>query len=192
MTREETAEILAVLKAAYPESFKAIKMRDGLAMIGLWQNMFENDSYDIVKAAVMALIATRKVGYSPTVGEVKEKIQSFRERGNLTEQAAWALVAKACRNGLYGYREEFYKLPPEVQRAVGSPEQLHAWAAMDADTVESVVASNFMRSYRVFAAREMEREMLPESVRNVIGPLADGMKMIGGGTDADEGTLQRV
>lgn len=182
MTRDEASEILAILKAAYPDSFKTLQMRDGLAMIGLWQNMFSNEDYGTVKAAVLALIATRKVGYSPTVGEVKEKIESLRKPNELTEQAAWALVSKACKNGLYGFQKEYDKLPPEVQRAIGSPEQLRAWAAMDTDTVESVVASNFMRSFRAQSAREKEAAMLPPEVRNLLGGVADSLKMIGGGS----------
>ena len=181
MTRDEAAEILAILKAAYPESYKSLKMRDGLAMIGLWQNMFDREPYEMVRAAVLALIATRKVGYSPTVGEVKEKLQSIQEKDLLSEQAAWAMVSKACMNGLYGYREEYAKLPPEVQRALGAPEQLRAWAMVDVDTFESVVASNFMRSYRAQMFREKETAMLPTEIRNLLGGVSDNLKMIGDG-----------
>lgn len=183
MTREETTEILAVLKAAYPDSFKTLQMRDGLAMIELWQTMFADEPYDAVKAAVMALIATRKVGYSPTVGEVKEHLQSLRETARFSEQEAWSMVSKACRNGLYGYREEFAKLPPEVQSAVGAPEQLRTWAAMDTETLESVVASNFMRSFRGTSARRREFEMLPGEIQKLISGIANNMKMIGGGDE---------
>ena len=182
MNRKETMQILAALRAAYPSSFKDLDRMDIEAMTQLWQTLFADENYPDVSAAVYALISSRTVGYSPTVGEVKEKLHSLRTVNELSEQDAWALVSKACQNGLYGYRKEFDKLPPEVQRAVGSAEQLKAWAAMDVDTVESVVASNFKRSFRVNAERKKELDMLPESVRSVIGQLADGMKMIGEGT----------
>ena len=48
-----------------------------------------------------------------------------------------------------------------VKKAVGTPEQLRAWAMMPADEVESVVASNFRRSYRDNARREKENRLLP-------------------------------
>lgn len=178
MTKEETTLILAVLKAAYPHSFKGLKYADGVAMLNLWHMQFQGELYPDVEAAVNSLIATRTVGYSPTVGEVKEKLLALRSANALGESEAWALVSRACRNGLYGYKEEFAKLPPEVQRAVGMPEQLREWAAMDVDTVQSVVASNFMRNYRARQAREKEQAMLPESVRQMIGGVADGMKML--------------
>lgn len=181
MNKAETTKILANLKAAYPSSFKDMGNADYHAMIDLWQMMFAEDSYDAVNAAVAALISTRKEGFTPTIGEVKERLAFAREqaKGTLSEQEAWALVEKACRNGLYGYQAEFDKLPPEVQRAVGAPEQLKAWAGMDAETVNSVVASNFMRNYRVQKQREKERAMLPPSVLAVLSGVADNMKLIG-------------
>ena len=178
MTTEETTKILATLKAAYPHSFKDLTRRDAEAMIELWTTMFAAERYEEVNAAIAALISTRTVGFFPTVGEVKEKLQSLRPASTLSEQDAWSLVSKACSNGIYGYKKEFAKLPPEVQRAVGAPEQLREWAKMDADTVQSVVASNFQRNYRTMQARERETAMLPQSVRDLIGGVAEGMKMI--------------
>lgn len=181
MDRNETMQILTVLKAAYPHSFKGTSKRDANAMIDLWQTMFAADSYEAVNSAVAALISTRKEGFTPTIGEVKERMAFAREQvtGTISEQSAWAMVEKACRNGLYGYQAEFDNLPPDVQRAVGAPEQLKAWAAMDAETVNSVVASNFMRNYRVQKQREKERAMLPPSVLAVLSGVADNMKLIG-------------
>jgi hypothetical protein len=98
----------------------------------------------------------------------------------LPEQTAWAMVSAACRNGLYGYKAEFEKLPPAVQAAVGAPEQLKAWAMMDADTVESVVASNFMRNFKANKAREKARAALPPEMRNIVTGVADRMKLGGG------------
>ena len=43
---------------------------------------------------------------------------------------------------------------------------------MDADTVESVVASNFQRNFRARQARQREQEKLPPSVQNVIAGIA--------------------
>ena len=179
MNNDETLMILSVLKAAYPHSFKDMTKKDGEALVMLWQRMFSQESYKEVNAAISALIATRKEGYSPTIGEVKDQLQRLHSINELDESQAWALVSKACRNGLYGYRQEFAKLPPEVQRAVGAPEQLKEWAAMDADTVQSVVASNFMRNFRTQTARAKELDKLPSDVRQMIGDISNNMKLIG-------------
>ena len=172
MTRTEVNEMLAILKAAYPHSFIDMTKSDATAMLNLWSRMFEADDRMEVSAAVDALISSRTAGFSPTIGEVKEQMQKLRKRNELDEGAAWALVSKACANGLYHYNEEFAKLPEDVQAAVGAPEQLRAWAMMDADTVESVVASNFQRNFRARQARQREQEKLPPSVQNVIAGIA--------------------
>lgn len=180
MSIEETLMILAVLKAAYPHAFKGMTRKDGEAMAQLWLRQFASESYAEVDAAVNALIATRTAGYTPTIGEVKEQIQRIRKNNDLDELAAWALVSKACCNGIYGYREEFAKLPPDVQRAVGTPEQLKEWAQMDVETVQSVVASNFQRSYRTTVARRKDFDKLPASVQDVVKQISGNMKMLEG------------
>ena len=179
MDRYQTTLVLSVLKAAYPHAFQNMSKADGEAMLNLWATMFHDESYEEVNAAVTLLIATRTVGYSPTVGEVKEQIRKLHHTNDIDEAYAWTLVSKASRNGSYHSVEEFNKLPPVVQRAVGSPEQLKQWAAMDAETVESVVASNFKRAFRVQVERDAELEKLPSQVRNYIGSYADNFKMIG-------------
>lgn len=185
MTRDETLKILSVLKAAFPHSYKDMTKRDATAMVDLWTMAFAGDPYEAVNAAVVALIVTRTTGFSPTIGEVKEKLAAPKAAQELSEQSAWALVSKACENGLYGYQKEYAKLPPEVQRAVGAPEQLKAWAAMDAETVQSVVASNFMRNYRTQQARAKEVEAMPPAVREMLSGVVSSMAMIGDGGGAE-------
>lgn len=178
MDRQQTLMILSVLKAAYPNAFNGLTKADAEAMVTLWTTMFSEESYEEVNAAVGALIATRTVGYSPVIGEVKEQIRKLHSKNEIDENAAWAMVSKACRNGNYHSKEEFDKLPEEVQRAVGSPEQIKQWAAMDAETVQSVIASNFKKSYRVNAQRSAEISKLPPQIRQMV--TGNNFKMIGG------------
>ena len=180
MDRTQTTLILSVLKSAYPHAFQNMSKADGEAMLNLWTAMFTEERYEEVNAAIGALISTRTVGFSPTVGEVKEQIRRLHHHADIDENAAWVMVSKACRNGSYHSVEEFNKLPPDVQRTVGSPEQLKQWAGMDADTVESVIASNFKKAFRTQAERAAEVSKLPPQIRQMIGGYADNMKMIGG------------
>jgi len=179
MTKDDTIKILAILKAAYPHSFKDLTKVDADAMVNLWAITFAAETPEEVNAAVYALVSTRTAGYSPTPGEVKEQIRKLKQVDELDEMAAWAMVSKACSNGIYGYREEFAKLPPEVQRAVGSAEQIRAWAMMDADTVESVVASNFQRNFRARQGRDSELQKLPPNVQSFIGDVSEKMRLTG-------------
>ena len=64
-----------------------------------------------------------------------------------------------------------------MQKIVGSPAQLHEWSQMDRDTVNSVVASNFQRSYKARAKNERDFLSLPSMVKNFVASIADRMAM---------------
>jgi CRISPR/Cas system endoribonuclease Cas6 (RAMP superfamily) len=99
----------------------------------------------------------------------------------MTEMEAWQMVKSAI--SYYNAAETFERLPPILKRIVGSPNQLREWAIMEAEKFDTVVQSNFMRSYKALAAQERERAMLPESTRQMIaGLVGKGMLTDGGDT----------
>jgi len=177
MTKKEMAEIISMMQLNYPDSFRDLSDKAVNGKINLWFMQFRDDDYKEVLAAVMAHIATDTNRFMPPVGVIKAKLVELRMPEELTPQEAWGLVVKAVRNGYYGANEEFAKLPPVVQRLVGSPNQLREWAQMDAETVASVVASNFQRSYKVRAAKEREFLALPSAVQQTMTQIAAKMQM---------------
>lgn len=177
MTREETKAILAVLKAGYPNFYKDLRKEDAEQIVNLWATMFADDSAQTVTEAVKALMCTLK--YPPTIADVKEKISLITQPEQLTEMEAWNQVRKAI--SYYNATENFQALPPILQKVVGGASQLRDWAVMDSETVNSVVQSNFMRSYKVRAAQAKEQSMLPESTRALISGLAERMALTDGG-----------
>lgn len=177
MTRSETALIMAVLQTAYPSYYRGVSKAEADAALNLWAEMFAGDDYGTVEAAVKALIATKTDDWPPTIGAVKEKLLLVTRRQGMSEMEAWGLVFRALRNSLYDSKAEFERLPPDVQRAVGSPNQLREWAMMDSETVQSVVASNFMRGFRTNAVRQRELDLLPPKIRGLVTGLAEKMTM---------------
>lgn len=177
MTREETIAIMGVLKTAYPAFYRDMTREAALQAIALWTEEFAEEPGAVVSKAVKALIKTRKEGYPPTIGEVTEAVHDLTEGKGLSEQEAWNMVERACSNGIYDYDKEFAKLPPIVQKAVGSAWMIREWAMMDADTVHSVVASNFQRSFRTMQRREAQDAMLPEDVKSMIGSLTERLAL---------------
>ena len=168
MPRDDVFMIMSVLRLAYPPFYRVISTQAAYDNINLWTDMFSNDDASIVAAAVKSLIDGDDKGFPPTIGQVKAKMRLLVGSDELTEAEAWNLVSKAVKNGLYGAVEEFEKLTPAVKRIVGSPSQLRDWASMDSDTLHSVVASNFQRSYKVVATREKEIAALPDDVKKLI------------------------
>ena len=169
MTRQETGVILDILKTAYPRFYAGADAREMAQTVELWAELFAEDDVALVAAAVKALIAADVREFPPLIGTVKEQLRRLAAPDELTEAGAWALVARAVKNGLYGAREEFDRLPPLVRRLVGGPSQLRDWALMDSTSLHSVVASNFQRSYRAAAGRARAADKLPAGVRVLAG-----------------------
>ena len=174
MTREDTIKILSVLRGAYPAFYRDITKQEAESTIALWESMFDEEPYAIVGAAVKAFIAGDGKGFPPSIGQIKERIRQITQPEEMTEQEAWSLVSKAVRNSTYGSVEEFNKLPPEVQAVVHDPGQLRQWAMSPAENMETVVASNFMRSFREKQRITKEYLALPTSVKQLM--IAAGYK----------------
>ena len=173
----ETAQLMAVLETAYPMFYAKKTEQERADAIKLWAEMFADEPGEVVAMAVKALIKSRVSTFPPGIGEITEKIQQITQPEQMTEMEAWSLVLKAIGNSNYNSGEEFQRLPPVLQRLVGAPSQLREWAAMDTETLNSVVASNFQRSYKVRAKHERDYLALPSSVKTYMASLADGMRM---------------
>lgn len=185
MTREDTLDLLSVLKAAYPNFYRGMTVKDADHVVDLWFEMFKDDPVEVVAVAVKGHIATDTKGFPPHIGAIKDAIVKLRQPDEMTEIEAWHIVRKACRVHPWDAKEEYEKLPPVLQRLVGSPSQLQEWAKMDEDVVASVVASNFQRSYKARAAKEREYLALPSDVRELSAKLAAGMAALPGLPEAD-------
>lgn len=177
MNRQDTLGIMAVIQAAYPEFYKGMRQEKAESIVGLWAEMLKDYPAVEVALAVKAFIATDTKGFPPKVGQIIDSLRKNRNRDEMTEMEAWGYVERATRRSAYYAEEEFAKLPPILQRIVGSPQQLKEWALMDADEVKTIVASNFQRSYRARAANEREFMALPSDVRNNLEAIGSGVKM---------------
>ena len=175
MTRKETMMIMGVLRTAYPAYYKDAKNAEVERAVDLWHSMFEDQPVQAVAAAVKAYIAWDAKGFPPHIGAIKGALQKISTPTGPSEQEAIGLVLRAAANSTYGAEEEFEKLPPILQKIVGSPAQLRSWAGMEVDAVQSVVASNLQRSYRALQKDEQERMLLPADVRHVVERLQAGM-----------------
>lgn len=174
MTLRECTQLLAVLRANYPNSYKGLSEKDSAEMAKLWQELLADDSYADAMIAVKAILMSDPSDFAPNVGKIKRQIVNTRHErtGNvMTAAEAWALVKNALSRSIYYSESEFEKLPSLCQRIVGSPSQLRAWAIDDASATDTVIASNFMKSYNVIAKREQERELLPIDLKRAMGLL---------------------
>lgn len=174
MNKKETSQIIAVLMASYPNFLNNKGANDIQATINVWNDMLADYNYKEVSVAIKVFITQSNSGFAPSIGQVIDKIISLKNQENeITEQEAWNLISKAIKNSTYHATEEYEKLPLLLQRLVGSPSQLKEWGQMPGEQVQSVVASNFMRSYKVKANKEREYQALPNDIKDLIGNLSN-------------------
>lgn len=136
--------------------------------INAWYSIIGDCDYKPMEKALRAYITTDTSGFAPSIGQLINKLHEVQSPQELNEMEAWLLVSKALRNGTYGAIEEFNKLPPLVQKAVGSPDNLRNWAQTDSESIENVVQSNFMRTYRTVVNRAKEYRKMPKDIQALI------------------------
>lgn len=172
MTKREIAELMTILQANYPDSFRGQSDDVVTAKVTLWYDFFKDYPKEVVHAAAKAFMATDTKGFMPSVGQICEQLRRQQEPVEMTGIEAWGYVSKALRNSTYGSKEEFDKLPTAVQRVVGNHEQLREWAMMEEDVVMSVISSNFQRSFKTRQDRQKDLDKLPVDVRAFIGRIS--------------------
>lgn len=75
MTREETIQVLSLLKAAYPNSYKGMTAQEANGVISVWATQFSDTPVEIVLVAINKLIASK--AFPPAISEVKEKVKAL-------------------------------------------------------------------------------------------------------------------
>jgi len=154
-------KILAILRVAYPNFQKAMRAEDYRDTVILWCDMFKDESFTLVSAAVKTFIAADTKGFPPHIGAIKAAISKLTMPDALTEAEAWNIVRG--KMSCYATHADFLELPSAIRRAVGSASQLCQWAMTDIESL-SVTQSNFMRSYRAALEAEQQRAKIPKDV----------------------------
>ncbi len=189
MTKQETLDLLTVMQAAYPNFYKGMNRQQADAVVNLWATMFAEEPAQIVAMAVKAHIASDTKGFPPHIGAIKEAIGKLLQpkEMEMSELEAWNLVRRAIKGASMADCTrtmltdgtmspptavvQFNRLPKILQQLVGDPNQLALWEALPNDEINTIIQSNFMRSWRARTAHEKELLALPSDVR-------EGMQMI--------------
>lgn len=164
MTREQVGELLMTIQAYYPN----YNPPDKKITLNAWHIMLAEYPEELVLQALRACIATNTSGFAPDIGQIMSKIHTISQPQELDGMTAWGLVSKALRNGTYGAVEEFNKLPPLVRQAVGMPDNLKNWATSDYQTIETVIQSNFLRTYETVVKRANEINRMSDDIKSLI------------------------
>ena len=148
MTKQEFTTLVRGMKAAYSDP----KFLPDEYAVTVWYGMLKDIPYKDASKAITDIMRTSP--YPPTIADITQKVYQANAREEMSGPEAWSYVRKAIQNSNYNSEQEFAKLPRSVQKAIGTSDNLKELAAMDAQTVESVEQSHFIRAYRTVLDRE--------------------------------------
>lgn len=132
MNRKEAIQVLAILKASYPNHYKNLTQEDAQGIVSVWGIQFADMPADIVLMALNKVVSEST--YPPTIADVKKKIESVHweayemidrnyRLNNLTEEqlAYYKRVSKATERYKFGRAEPLIKdmLPSNVKQIEG-------------------------------------------------------------------------
>lgn len=160
MTRDEVVKIIFAIKNTYPNWMPNATEKDLGEVANAWSFILEDYEAVDVLYALKGYATTTNSGFAPSVNQLIDCIHKPEEASYPTEVEAWGMVRKAINNGTYNSVKCWEALPEIVQKAV-TPDNIREWASTPIDSIETVIASNFQRSYRTVVARESYEARLP-------------------------------
>lgn len=181
MTREEVKQLLAIIQAAFPN----FKVADKTTAVNAWLMLLEEYPANDVMLAYKAFCKNDNSGFAPSVSQLISQLEKPKELAVMDDAKAWDLVKKAIMRSTYHSQEEFDRLPPTIQKAIGSANMLYSWA-IDENYADGVISSQFLKNYRQVCQRQKDYDRLPRELQNRVEGfieqcprLEDGALLIG-------------
>lgn len=168
MTRDETKDVLLIMMTAWP-NYKPQLTSD---LVNVWYELIGDLDNQQALAALKAYAQTDTSGFAPSVGQLRGKLVEMMQFRNMTEAEAWEKIVCAIRRSGYYAVEEFNRLPPELQAAVGGPETLRALALGDESGL-GYAKAGIMQNFRTMQKREKERLQLSGDIQMLIARVKD-------------------
>lgn len=165
MTKQEVAKLLFVIRANYPESYSKLSDTDMELLAVSWERLLQGYTYAQCDAALQTYLLTDTYGRAPKIGQIIDSIHKVSEAQELNSNQAWALVYKAICRGAYNAEEEFNKLPPVVQKAVGSYHNLYDYSQMRIEDVQVTIKAHFKSVYDTELKRAREMRKIPQQIK---------------------------
>lgn len=169
MTREQTVDLVRSIVSIYP-NWKPENLTD---TVNAWHWALGDYPADAVKGALAIYVKTNNTGFAPSVSQLIGAMHAPKQNEQLTEGDAWYLVKQAIRDSGYHAQERFDELPPLVKRAVGGASMLRQWGMTDSDEVNTVIMSNFQRTYKALLSKQEFNDKVPLQLGNLVKSLSE-------------------
>ena len=160
MTREEVKEIIMMISTAYANW----KPMDMTATVNLWSVLFKDYQADDIRKALTNYLMNDTSGFAPVPGQIIANINTGKEY--LLPEDAWNLVYNGICNSNYHALEEFQKLPPECQKAIGSATNMKEMAVLNYYEM-SRSKEQFLKAYKAEVDKRKSHDRTPEGLSEI-------------------------
>lgn len=129
MTEQETREFLHILNINFPNAFQHLKTQKDIQGIEhMWSTGFKNQTVEQMLQALTDYLSTGIDISTPSLGklfgDMKKMIVSNIDIPQLDVESCWEKVLSLAKCDYNQSKQNFYTLPINVQKALGSPQAL--------------------------------------------------------------------
>lgn len=162
MEKNKIAEFLMVLKTFFPKFFTSLSVNEMENTMKAWNLILGDYSNEQIQAGLKFFLITNTKGFPPTPGEMIEAISKVSSPADNmpTAEECWLKIKNAVSNSTYHSVEEYNNLPDICKKLIGSSSILQNYADISPEYLETVVKSNFLKSYQALAIKEKEAEKM--------------------------------
>lgn len=144
MTNDEVAQILAIIKIAYPSSTESVEKLD------LWHALINDIPFADAKKALYYVLNTNK--FEPKPADIRGAVSSIQTSNMPTAEQAWGEVLRKA-NIYANHIEWSHPFIAEAVRTIGLA------TICESETI-GVERAHFFRAYENLAARKSQNSLL--------------------------------
>lgn len=166
----ETAKLLAVIAAAYPEKFTINDVK-----VNLWHNLLKDISYEVANIAIQKHILESP--FVPTIADIRKAATEIMtpEEQKIDAATAWGEVTRAISiYGFYRPEEALASMSPITARVV----RFMNWQELCLSENQGVTRGQFIKMFESVSKRESQDKLLPPAIKQQIAEIGDNMRML--------------
>lgn len=167
MKRAEIVKLLKFLNSYYQNKFEYPKddKKDSKFLENTWLMFLKEYEYDLVSTNLKKLVVDNPK-WPPTPGELVQAIQKsmLSDEDEISGAEAWDILMQAIRkySALYHPKKVLENVPERVAKTA---QVVGLQAIAKSDESNTFMMNRFIKTYEQFRQVDMERKMLPGSIR---------------------------
>lgn len=166
MTEKECGQLVITASAYHPNTFKDNYQLE--QTIKAWYYVLQDIDFKAAMNALVALEASGTLTYFPTVGMIRNAVIPITQgESYLTEGEALTMYRKAMADGNYHAADWWEKFPPEMRRAVGSPNNLTWDNNYMGEYNAGVQEAQFLARYRKSVQELQGEARMPQGIKSL-------------------------